>query len=751
MGIRGMFTSLASDISVNLSVIPLGGETIVDPAGGYTTRLLGYNRNATLPGSTISITTSTTPNVIYRAGPWVTPYAPKNLSAFTRYIKANASFFFHKIFGYESASNLDAYFCWRCSLLEYTPGVGDIHTNYTYRALRSTGSGWFVSNHELGTASVSQHPYGGATGGTGGSDALLVETQRELKQDDRILIEWGIKETGNRAGTVHFEFGGPGDMTESPVSGVSIAYGSECVIPINFDEQWEEHWGIRDELMIGYGDPIDWTNINATRTWQSIDWIGSGRLVNRRGSGNNISQQMWCKHDRYDFMYITLNNIIDSCIQYSDHASLFICGSNNWRAALIPDWDDWLFTIDINGSQSQTTAPSSPYTEGGGTEYGPRIWRGGEGYGAGQLPDVATFPYGWEMGTFWAGGTAGTPRGFQFKAHDTAVVSDTFTGTPNTTLSTYNANWIQYSYLTGTMQLNAGGTAATAPGGQVNPGGYYYNVGAGGSNHAVEVDWTPSVLGTSWNGVFLKIDPLVNGTHYEVRFRSNAGTGDVELRRFNNGTPTTLQTTTVANITATNAIRVRALFQNGALRIYFNSKLIIEYNDSQSQLTNSGYCGIFLTDTNNSFDNFAVGRPTVFDAVFWEEGVDFRMASETGGCTTAPDPNTNDVSVVPKSARTTFKIRKSKIGPGWNGLYPLGFMLNNQCDVAGNGSMMFPGSLGNQLDKPHWNYMGPLYAYTENKTAAASASTGSTMDLRPIFSGHLHDEHNHEYFFSGVI
>lgn len=748
MGSTVNFTSQSSSITTDLSVIPLGGETITDPVGGPLAWLLGTDPVATLPGSTISIVTSTTANIIYRAGAWVTPEAPANTTPYTRYVKANAGFFFHRVFCYEGSSQLNAYAVFRVGVLEYTPGVGDINTDYTYRALWSTGSGWIQGIEELGTDAADQDPYGGATGGLG-SMTVLTEIQRELKVKDRILVEWGIRQLGTKVGAVYFEHGGPGDDPENDGSGLSIAYGSECVIPINFCEQWVDVWSECGGLHIHDALDIAFTNINSTRAWLIEDWGLSGRAVTRRGSGDNITQQVWSFHSE-DYLLISLNNIIDSCIQYSDHAYLFLCGSDNWRDALIPDFDDWMFTIDINGSESQTTDPSTPYTEGGNTEYGPRIWRGAEGYSAGLLPDNAVFPYGWEEGVFYAGSTAGTPRGFRFDAHDDVVASDTFTGVADTILPTYNANWIAYYHTTGTMQIGTGGVDATAPAAQTNEGGYRYNIIAGADNHAVEIDWTPTVLDTTWNGLFFKIDTGLAGTHYEVRFRANAGTGDIELIRVNSGTPTTLDTTTVTNITAGDIIRVRALFLNGAIQISFNGRRLIDYNDSQDQLINSGYCGIYITTNNNSFDNFSCGTPNNFCTCFWEEGVDFRMASEAGGCTTAPDPNTDDVSTVPKSARTTFKIKKNTIS-GWNGLYPLGFMLNNQCDVAANGNMMFPGSLGNQLDKPHWNYMGIYYAYDENSTASGSTSSGAAQDLRPIMGGHLHEKKRHEYFFSGIL
>lgn len=749
MGIISSFTADSSDLTITP---PSSTPTVNDQGGGHVTYKLGSI--GTPSNTTINFTPSGTANEIYRCGSWVTDPAPPNNSGVTRQITTSMEFFFHRIYGYEGATNENAYFCWRIGMLEYTPGTGDVETDHTYRALTNgwilsgshntiTGSGeTLITGFELGTTSADGDPYGGAGVGSYGSDLIPVNTSRTFGEDDRLMIEWGIYVTTNKTSQIGFEFGGQGDDPDDVTSGHAITFGSEVVVPMNFTEEFQDAWGSHAELHAGSGSEITFANITATRAWQSADWSDADRIVTRRGTGSNITAQQWAKTDN-EFLYVCTNNIIDGCIQDSDHSYLFVCGSDDWRSSTTPDASDYIFSIDINGKETQTDNPST-ISEGGGTETGGRIWRG-----AGSTSHASTFPYGWQESVWHTGTGSHTPRGAEFRAVDnTAVDTDAFTNTDGTTLTTHNAKWISYQHTSGSMEINTNRARGLVS--QTNEGGYRNSSATGKTNCAVEVDWTVISADTTWNGIMLRIDTGFGGTHYEFRFAAS-GTNNVEIRRFSSGTPTSLVQQTVGSIT-TETIRVRAECYGTQTRLCFNGRVVAEYNDAAgSGISNSGNAGIFVTNSNNAFDNFNYAEPDAeYTTEFWEEGVDFRFASETGGTTTAPDPNTDDVSTVSKSARTTFKIKKRKI-VGWNGYGQLGFGMNMQCDVQGQGNTYFPGALGNQLDKPGWNYFGENRAYNVNRTDSSSATNGSDLAMQPLMVGHAHDDDPYKFYFAGIF
>ncbi len=126
------------------------------------------------------------------------------------------------------------------------------------------------------------------------------------------------------------------------------------------------------------------------------------------------------------------------------------------------------------------------------------------------------------------------------------------------------------------------------------------------------------------------------------------------------------------------------------------------------------------------------------------------MASETGGTTTAPDPNTDDVSTVSKCHRCTFKIKKRRLY-GWNGYAQLAFIVSMQCDVQGNGSTYFPYALGNQLDKPGWVSVGENVRYNQNRTASSSATDGSDMSTQPLMAAHINEPDPYEFYIAGIF
>jgi hypothetical protein len=875
MAIVGHFTPDTSDITITPpSSAP---DTVNDQGGGHVTYVLGENTSAN--NTTISFTPTGTANDIYRCGSFVTTPAPPNRSGITRQFTTTTDFFVHRIYGYESASNVNAYFCFRIGRLKYTPGTGDVETDHTYEAI---SNGWVVVTDELGTGAASQDQYGSGPGvGSGGSELIPVNSAREILEDDRLMVEWGIKVTSTQTSQVHFEFGGLGDQYTNAASGVSLAYGSEIVVPMNFTEEYDGHWGPSQEITATRGSEISWANIAAARTYQSADWSDASRYVTRRSSGSNITAQMWAKTDD-EFLYVMANNIIDGCIQASDHHRIYICSGASANNVEIPQGSSYEFSIDINGKESQTDNPSA-ISEGGGTEDGPRILRGDA--------DGTSFPYGWQEAIWHTGSASHTVRGAEFRAVDNAATdTDAFTNTDSTALPTHNAKWVAYQYTVGTMEINT--NSAKGLSAQTDEGGYRNTTATGLTDCAAEVDWAIATADSTWQGIMLRIDTGLGGDHYEFRFAAQnrkslsaavaddggsqtnettaannatasdmtltpvtpavddayyfgyssafpfmslniataatgtytlvweywdenswellpdliddtnsfgtTGTNDIswtvpsdwatttinaqgpyyyirarvsayttgvgaigtqawineynaEIRRFDSGSPTTLRQAAVPRI-GVETVRVRAECYGTQTKLYFNGRTMAEYNDAGgSGISNSGQSGIFMTNNNNSFDNWNfAAQDDNFPTEFWEEGVDFRMASETSGTTTAPDPNTDDVSTVSKSARCTFKIRKRRLN-GWNGYQDVTFMINMQCDVQGQGNTTFPGALANQLDKPGWNYWGFNYGLTDQKTVSGSAASGSAMVMQPLMGGHIHDGDPYEFYITGLF
>lgn len=753
MSFRAHFTAEASDITLSGT-----DSNVVIPSSGLNTWRLG-SHDAPANKTSISQSTTGTQNQIYQHGIWVSDAAPEPNAVFPETLQSGADFFFHKVYGRESATNANAFFVWKIGHLHYVGSGGDAPGNdaYDYHLLSSgnapamggvTWSGWHVAAGELGTGAGDQHPWGGLSGGSSNvSELIKINETHTVEVNDRFVIEWGIQQQGTASGrTIEVEFGGEGDDPLS-ISGLDISYGTEVVVPLNYGEKHQDTLGHSDEVEVPWSNSgISFANVSSSRTWQSADWGDASRVFSRRGGTSapaSITQQAWYKQDA-DFLYITINNIIDGCIQDSDHGWLYFCGSENFKSSQVPEYDDYLFSIDINGKESQTTDPSA-ISEGGGVMTGPHIWRGAKGH-----PEANTFPYGWDAG-IWHTGTGGhTPRGAEIRALDDDRVHVTFNAA-NQTLSGYTESGVTFwpYHHTETSMNIVSNTVQNSGTGKTS----FVASGILRQDVATEIDWTVSGLAVSGACALLARieDPteVSNPTYYEAEWKATATSGlfNVFLEKNVAGSESILASGTVSGVQLTEVVRARFRVEDSGntpiLTLYWNGQTILQAEDTVSGITVSGYTGIEFYDAIGSIDNFRIGTPTNYKADFWEEGVDFRFASQTGGTSEAPDPNTLDVSTVGKSARTTFKFNKGKVRWGgrfadgtWNGVDPMGFIMNSNCDVQGQGNTIFPASLGNQLAKPAW--AAPGWVYYDGDSKNAGGAFDSDLDLRPLMAGHLH-------------
>lgn len=748
MSTKGHFTSEFSDITLSGSPNPgvtvnyLGG----DPSNMLTLRLGHHNEGPTQSG--LSMAGVGTANQYYVPAIWVTDAAPYN-DGYPWQLQSGANVFIHSIYGYEDAGNLNAIYSFRIGHLHYAPGAGDVHPDYEYDDL-TNGFQDMEAADEPGTASASSALLGaGVAVGAFGSKLVNLLATHTINENDRIMVEWAARINTNKTSSIHWEFGGMGNMDTVPSGGITTSYGSEVVIPVNFGEKHDEAWGHGSEIVAPFGTSISWANISAIRTWLTADWGDAGRVVSRRGSNiaTNITQQMWSKQDD-DYLYLCVNNIIDGCIQPSDHAYLYFCGSNNWRSSLVPDFDDYQFSIDIVGKESQTDDPTSTpewgESTGGTTEIGPRILRGAKGH-----PEADIFPFGWVEGIWHTGTGSHTPRGSEIPALDDNRVTITFSGIDQT-LSGYQeagVTFTPYSHFSSTASIVSNVISNDGPG----KAGYALD-GDLRQDVSISVDWT--ISGTTPGAAVallarIPADIPNPPTYYEAEWSSYGdGSYSVIFEKEIVGVGEILASGTVSGIVTSEVVNVRFRCEddedgNPDLTLYFNGKTVLQVKDTVSGITSSGFVGLELYNTIGTLSNLRIGDPTNYKADFWEEGVDFRFSSETAGTSTAPDPNTDDVSTVAKSARTTFKIRKDKMkwngrfAEGtWDGIVPLGFIMNAQCDIQGQGNTIFPASLGNQLSQPAWNYIGQSYSLDESKQAGGLQD--SELDLRPLMAGHLH-------------
>ena len=336
----------------------------------------------------------------HHMGTWVSDEIPYNIS-----IPAGATIGFTNVKGYETNSGSNVYLDIKVSVIKRaTPPTGDWVWDRTLIDWAQNTDIEFSNAQGIGDV------YGGATSqGAGNSWHVQFPSLVSLLQNERLAIEIGMNVTGSKTGAVGWEFGDVSDDYRNAASVISQTYGNDCVLPINLSEQFQDTLGHSEEIAIPWipgTDLIAWADIG--NDWSAAKWDdpspGSGiqprRYVSR--ANGEVTCQFWIYQDD-DYLYCAMNNLIDGCIQQSDHHSLFLCISQDWSTSLEPDEDDWMFRRDIRSGQSDDRVPLFWVVPNDNEDDGEMIMRG-----APNPTDATTYPFGWVQAAY--GGTPGVDR-----------------------------------------------------------------------------------------------------------------------------------------------------------------------------------------------------------------------------------------------------------------------------------------------------------------------------------------------------
>ena len=407
MSIRSMFTATpmdATDFQWDTTAYSDPGQTQF-PDTGHNTYKLGYLASEDI-NPMFEVATYGAASGRWHMGTWVSEVMPYNIS-----IPAGATIGFTNVHGYSTNKGAGVYLDIKVSVVKRaTPPTGDYVwdrtlIDWTQNALQSFSD-------SQGNAGV----YGAGTQqGVGNSFHVQFPSLVSLLQNERLAIEIGMNVTGSKTGAAGWEFGDITDDYRNAASTISQTYGNDCVLPINLDEANQDALGHSEEILIPWipgTDLIAWADVGDD--WSSTKWEdpspGSGIVPRRYVSRANgaMTCQFWIFQDD-DFLYCAMNNLIDGCIQQSDHMSLFLCISQDWSTALMPDEDDWMFRRDIRGGKSSDRVPLQWVTGGDSLDDGELIFRG-----APNITDATTYPYGWVQSVIAGAGAPGRTDRFDF-------------------------------------------------------------------------------------------------------------------------------------------------------------------------------------------------------------------------------------------------------------------------------------------------------------------------------------------------
>lgn len=352
--------------------------------GGAKTLVLGQAAGAQTQSTIIGTLASSAVKI--HMGTWVTPASPEAVVITdTSTIAANA---FH---GYQSVNTLNSYVYFKVSIVTEDGGVLSYDRTLTDWTAAQVGG----VDLELKNVVASAYPMGGHSQNGPTTHPSMAGTT--LAVGERIAVEIGIDKTNtNKTGTVAFEYGSVQDAVDdadlSSGSGTGV-FGSSIGIPIGFTEENQEAWADHrfNEIVIPVvsgTNTIAWADVGTD--WTTAKWgtTGAQRYVSR--AGGVITAQWWVFQDD-DYLYIATNNIIDGCIQPSDHHNIFLCAGDDWKNSLITDVDDYCFRRDITASVSNTEAPILPIIDSDGEDEGNYILRGGKTGGYPQQMEVPTW------------------------------------------------------------------------------------------------------------------------------------------------------------------------------------------------------------------------------------------------------------------------------------------------------------------------------------------------------------------------
>jgi len=358
----------------------------VEADGGSITRTLGDVETQTQ--NTVTYTSDGTVQTIHM-GTWVTPSCPEVIT-----LPLGCSFGFNHACAWESAGQLNANLYFKLSVVTQTGSTISFDRELTpWKAMQQASA--IV---ELGIVQGSASPMGGAISNQGINTHNYTTALHTLQIGERIAVEVGISTAGRNTETVNFEFGSHSNLEEDAdlvIGSVGTGpYGSEIVMPVTFSTANQGIWAQHSEMLIpwysGGTDTISWADIGTD--WSVAKWVTTGakRYVNRLGG--EVISQIWIFQDD-EYLYIAGNNIIDGCIQGSDHMSIFLSPTDDWKGKLSANPLQWVFVRDITAGSSASRAPTLPVIAGDGDNQGEYVLQGLSG---------ATYPLELEVPTYTA-------------------------------------------------------------------------------------------------------------------------------------------------------------------------------------------------------------------------------------------------------------------------------------------------------------------------------------------------------------
>ena len=352
----------------------------VEADGGSITRKLG---TITTPSqNTVTYTSGGAAQTIHMV---TDTGAPEAIN-----ILATSSFGINDIHAWESAGQLNGTVYIKISIVTESGGVLSYDRTLVDWVELKQGS----TAREVGQNVGSSSPMGGVSS-VGITNYPQITGATTLAVDERLAIEVGFNTAGRNGDTLNIEYGDtPNDHTSSTLAVDSSGtgpYGSAIVVPITFSEAYQDRWGEHSEInvpVVSGTDTIAWADVGSDWTVAKWQTTGASRYVTRQNGAP--TGQMWIFQDD-DYLYVAVNNIIDGCIQNSDHHELFLCPTGDWKNAVETDNEDWAFRRDITNGTSATRTPTLPVGVGDGDDQGEYILQG---------DPAATYPENWEIPSY---------------------------------------------------------------------------------------------------------------------------------------------------------------------------------------------------------------------------------------------------------------------------------------------------------------------------------------------------------------
>ena len=318
-------------------------HTTVEADGGSLTWKLGAPSNQT---TTTSTYTSGGVAEVIHMGTWVTDVgSPESIS-----LLDTTAFGLNDIFGFVSG-NFDAFVEIKLSIVtEVATVLSFDRTLIDWTRIQNAGG-----DLGLGAATGDSSPMGAAVAGgiTNFPQMIAADT---LAIGERIAVEIAIDTIGSVGNTVNIEYGAiPNQWSNAGLASNSVGtgkFGTSIICPITWAVVNFGVWGVEHTInipVVSGTDIISWANIGSDYTTAKWETTGAQRYVMRHDGV--VTAQFWIFQDD-DYLYIATNNIIDGCIQNSDHHEVFLCPTTDWQNTLEPDPQDWTFRRDITSGTS---------------------------------------------------------------------------------------------------------------------------------------------------------------------------------------------------------------------------------------------------------------------------------------------------------------------------------------------------------------------------------------------------------------